>query len=262
MGAASAPAAMAQPAAMAYTPAAGTASFAAAVGSMIVNHSLGQALPTQSAGAEPPRSGGGRTGAAQGRGATPLNAVDPVQERPPGTSLFDPERGALAQDAGGPGTGAEGASNSGDSATRDQGTLGADVVGAAMPVPGLGLARFGVWLKRVLGIGKAARGAGQLIAPGGKKLAQQIARFREAGGTGGPAEFLQHVNGLAQRARAAGNVVTGTVGSGPQAIANGTIFREGSTYVVTDAAGVVRSFVPNAGPGGVASEFIRLGGVP
>jgi len=101
-----------------------------------------------------------------------------------------------------------------------------------------------------------------LIAPGGRKLAQQIGRFRGAGGTGGPAQFLEHVNGLAQRAREAGNVVTGTVGSGPQAIANGTIFREGSTYVVTDAAGVVRSFVPNAGPGGVAAEFVRLGGVP
>jgi hypothetical protein len=88
-------------------------------------------------------------------------------------------------------------------------------------------------------------------------------RFKAAGGTGGRTEFLEHVNDLAQRSREAGSVVHGTVGSGPGAIANGTIFREGSTYVVTDSGGVIRSFVPNAKPGvGIVAEFIRLGGAP
>jgi len=71
---------------------------------------------------------------------------------------------------------------------------------------------------------------------------------------------LKHVNDLSARAREAGNFVTGTVGRGPQAIPKATIFREGSTFVVVDEAGVVRSFVPNASPGGIVDEFLRLGG--
>lgn len=110
------------------------------------------------------------------------------------------------------------------------------------------------------GSSNVPRGTTSLIAPGGKKLRQQIARFRAAGGTGGRAEFLEHVNHLAVRAREAGNFVTGTVGRGPQAIPNATIFREGSTFVVVDEAGVVRSFVSNASSGGVVDEFLRLGG--
>lgn len=106
----------------------------------------------------------------------------------------------------------------------------------------------------------AASSVRQLTTPGGRKLAQQIARFRAAGGTGGRAEFLQHASDLAARAREAGSFVTGTVGRGPQAIPNATIFREGRTFLVVDEAGVIRSFVPNASPGGIVDEFIRLGG--
>jgi RHS repeat-associated protein len=124
--------------------------------------------------------------------------------------------------------------------------------GALVWAGGRAWAAFKAW--------KVARGAQQLVAPGGRKLAQQLARFRGTGGTGGPTEFLEHVNALAGRARESGNMVRGTVGTGPQAIVNGTIYREGSTYIVTDAAGVVRSYVPNAQPGGIVDEFVRLGG--
>jgi len=99
-----------------------------------------------------------------------------------------------------------------------------------------------------------------LREPGGRKLAQQIARFRAAGGVGGRVEYLEHVNLLAQRAREAGNFVTGRVGRGPQAIPNATIYREGRTFIVVDEAGIVRSYVTNASPGGVVNEFLRLGG--
>ncbi len=104
------------------------------------------------------------------------------------------------------------------------------------------------------------RATAQLTQPGGKKLAQQIARFRAAGGTGGRTEFIQHATELAARARETGSFVTGTVGRGPQAIPNATIFREGRTFLVVDEAGVIRSFVPNASQGGIVDEFVRLGG--
>ncbi|MEL7061885.1 MAG: RHS repeat-associated core domain-containing protein, partial [Acidobacteriota bacterium] len=99
-----------------------------------------------------------------------------------------------------------------------------------------------------------------LNLPAGKKLGKMLGRFRAAGGQGGPAEFLEHVTSLVSRATQRGDFVSGTVGSGSQRLSSATIYREGSTFVVMDGANVIRSYVPNARPGGVLQEFVRLGG--
>lgn len=88
----------------------------------------------------------------------------PVLEKSADQSLFNPELGALAQDAGGPATGAEGASSSGDSATRDQGTLGADVVATILPLPTPQKLRLTLRGSRLLA--RALIAAGHLRLPG------------------------------------------------------------------------------------------------
>lgn len=137
-------------------------------------------------------------------------------------------------------------------------TLLAGVAGA------LGAAAVAAQVPRIVGVavgvGEGTAVVAPLVAPPGKKLAQQIARFAEAGGAANREAFMQHANELAARAREAGNAVTGTVGTGVQALQNATIFREGSTFMVVDSANVIRSYVPNATPGGIVAEFVRLGG--
>lgn len=70
----------------AYGPAAGLASGVSVGVSIAIDHTLGAAQPTQASSAEAPRSGGGRTGGAVGRGATAPDAIAPVQEPMPTAS--------------------------------------------------------------------------------------------------------------------------------------------------------------------------------
>ena len=81
----------------------------------------------------------------------------------------------------------------------------------------------------------------------------------EIGGTGGAKEFVEYAGRLAGEARAANQAVTGTVGSGAQALEGATIFRRGSEFLVIQD-GRVMSYVSQTGPGGIVDEFIRLGG--
>lgn len=113
-----------------------------------------------------------------------------------------------------------------------------------------------------VGVGAAAMTAGaattlaasdvSLIAPGGAKLAQMIARW---GGEGGRDAFMKHAQSFATQAQRAGNAVTGTVGS----LQNASVYRVGNNYMVVDAGGVIRSYVQNARPGeGIAKVFEQL----
>jgi len=65
-----------------------------------------------------------------------FTSADPVvQERPPGTSLFDPNVGALAQNAGGPDTGAEGVGQNGTTIPSQRGDAAiADVAMNLKPI--------------------------------------------------------------------------------------------------------------------------------
>ncbi len=107
-----------------------------------------------------------------------------------------------------------------------------------------------------------SKGTGTLLRPfSGSKLGQQIARFRKAGGKGGRSEFLEFATDFARRAETNGTAVTGTVGSGAQAVKNATVFRNGTTFLVVDDTGAIRSFVPRAIPNeGIVLEYLRLGG--
>ena len=98
-----------------------------------------------------------------------------------------------------------------------------------------------------------------LTAKSGQKLAQQIARWREIGGKGGMREFIAYARGLAVDARVAGTVVSGTVGTGPQALQNATIYRRGAEYLVTQGDRIM-IYVQKADPGGIADESLRLEG--
>jgi hypothetical protein len=58
---------------------------------------------------------------------------------------------------------------------------------------------------------------------------------------------------------AAGQAVTGTVGTGPGALPNATIYRREAEYLVTQG-NTIASYVSQATRGGIVDEFIRLGG--
>jgi RHS repeat-associated protein len=149
---------------------------------------------------------------------------------------------------------------------RDARTLLATGLGAA--AAGLGLLEAGgAFLLRAASsraitggaAGGAAAGAagirqqGALVAPGGRKLAQMIGRW---GGGGGRDGFMAHAHSIANQAQAAGQVVNGQVGS----LANASVYRLGSSYMVVDADRVIRSYVHVAGPGGIVDVYRNLGG--
>ena len=94
----------------------------------------------------------------------------------------------------------------------------------------------------------------------GQKLGQQIARWRsETGSTGGMKEFFAYANSFAASAQNNGTVVTGTVGTGPNALHNATIYRNGNSYLMVQDNKIM-SYVPNAEPGRIVDEYRKLGG--
>lgn len=93
----------------------------------------------------------------------------------------------------------------------------------------------------------------------GRKLTQQLTRWREIGGSGGATEFLEYATRLSQQAQRAGTVATGRVGSSANALENATIYRVGKEYLVVQGNKIM-SYVANADPGGVAEEYKKLGG--
>jgi len=101
-----------------------------------------------------------------------------------------------------------------------------------------------------------------LVGKNAGKLAQQIRRWHEIGGVGNEKQFLQYAGQLAAEARAAGQVVTGTVGSSAAAIQNATVYRRGTEYLVVQGD-TIMSYVSKASRSdGIVTEFIRLGGAP
>jgi RHS repeat-associated protein len=134
--------------------------------------------------------------------------------------------------------------------------FGADLVLAAIPFAPAATGSIARFLGRA---GEQVLDLALRVPSGTRKGSQMVARFRNAtGSTGGLDDFLGYARGLAEEAFQNGDFVTGTVGAGANALENATIFRRGDDFLVTQD-GVIRSFVPGAGPGGIR-DFLRLGG--